>query len=136
MQHAARQADLIHTCLSASGLSFREGEKMKKWTSKPDVLIEVGTWEGSDDEPLTRWLNENGYAWRIQVDKNPVPKLIDVEGGWVEESDETEIRERLAVLGEDIWEHIVISKGSILALRENGRIQETNIDFLMANYNE
>ena len=106
---------------------------MKTYHSKPEVIQVVGEWNGGNDEPIFTWLADNGYAWKIQTDREPVRLLkIDDSGS---ETEEMEIRTRLAVLGPDIWEHTLIDPGNKVVLR-NGRVQDMNPEYLDENWVE
>lgn len=92
---------------------------MRIMKSKQYEIRVVGQWTGSEDE-VTRWLTENGYVWKIQVENAQqwTKRLAEMES-WdeTEKAEYADRRVRLNVLGDGIYEQWTCEVGSYLVLR-------------------
>lgn len=111
---------------------------MRVMKSKQYEIKVVGQWTGSEDK-VTRWLTENGYVWKIQVENAQqwAQRLTEMEG-WTEaeRAEYADRRVRLNVLGSGIYEQWSCEVGSCLVLRPSMKDHgEQEGELVMTFYN-
>jgi hypothetical protein len=127
--------------LSVRQLTPGKGKAVKKWISKPEEIMVVGTWNGEDSGPIFDWLNDNGFAYTIQTETDQsFEARTEVELAKGEEGKEVTRRTCLAVLGKNLYQNVTVEVGADLALREFGNgephLTELYEGYLETNYIE